>query len=100
MYRVQSPRMVHTTSAPETRLAPGSYLVRCDGTDTSAAYLAAVEHYRSSGGEPYNARSAEQIAEFYAGLDVVEPGIGPIQRWRVSDDAPDLAEVGGIGRKP
>ena len=25
----------------------GSYLVHCDGTDSSPAYLAAVEHYRN-----------------------------------------------------
>ena len=80
------------------RLAPGSYLVQCDGTDTSAAYLAAVEQYRDRGGVPYTARSPEEIAGFYTGLDVVEPGIGPIQRWRATGTGPDLAEVGGVAR--
>jgi O-methyltransferase involved in polyketide biosynthesis len=81
-------------------LAPGSYLVQCDGTDTSDAYLAAIERYRDSGGDPYNARSPEQIAGFYAGLEPVEPGIGPIPQWRPENNetASDVAEVGGVAR--
>jgi O-methyltransferase involved in polyketide biosynthesis len=87
-------------------LPGGSFLVQCDGTDSSAAYLAAVEQYRDSGGDPYRARRPEQIAAFYDGLELVQP-VGPVQRWRPDDDpaeprgpVPDLAEVGGVGRKP
>ena len=84
-------------------LSPGSYLVQCDGTDTSAAYLEAVERYRESGGTPYNARSSEQIAGFYEGLELVEPGVGPIPHWRAEcaqdGDPSDVAEFGGVGRK-
>jgi O-methyltransferase involved in polyketide biosynthesis len=87
------------------RLPSGSFLVQCDGTDSSPAYLAAVEQYRDSGGLPYRARRPEQIAGFFEGLEPVAP-VGPVQRWRPDDDpaepsgpVPDLAEVGGVARK-
>ncbi len=87
------------------RLAPGSYLVQSDGTDTNPAYTAAIEGYAESGGVPYNLRSPEQIAGFYEGLDVLEPGVVAIPRWRpdpnpFGDGAPiDVDEYGGVGRK-
>ena len=84
-------------------LPSGSYLVECDGADTSEAYIRALEHYRDSGGVPYNVRSHEQIASFFIGLDVVEPGVVPIPQWH-PDPSPfagpaDVAELGGVGRK-
>ncbi|HEV7625664.1 MAG TPA: SAM-dependent methyltransferase, partial [Streptomyces sp.] len=48
-------------------LPPGSFLVESDGTDSSDAYLAAIEQYRDSGGVPYNVRTHEQIAGYYEG---------------------------------
>ena len=32
-------------------LPAGSYLVQCDGTDSSEAYIAAIEQYRDEGGD-------------------------------------------------
>ena len=85
------------------RLPPGSFLVESDGADSSEEYLAAVEQYADSGGVPYNARSYEQIAGYYEGLEVLEPGIVDITQWRpeetVFGQAADVAEIGGAGRK-
>ncbi|MCO1655739.1 SAM-dependent methyltransferase [Pseudonocardia humida] len=85
------------------RLPSGSFLVESDGTDSSEEYLAAVEQYADSGGVPYNARSYEQIAGFYEGLEVLEPGVVDITQWRPAETVfgrkLDVAEVGGIGRK-
>jgi SAM-dependent methyltransferase len=85
-------------------LPAGSYLVESDGTDASPAYLAAIERYRDSGGVPYNARTHEQIAAFYAGLELVEPGVVPIHLWRPDptwgETPVDVSESGGVGRKP
>jgi hypothetical protein len=86
-----------------SRLAPGSYLVECDGTDTSAAYIEAIKRYRIGGGAPYTVRSREQIAAFFEGLELVEPGLVPIPQWR-PDPTPngvprDVDEFGGVGRK-
>ena len=85
-------------------LPTGSFLVETDGTDSSPEYLAAIEMYRDSGGVPYNARTHEEIAGYYTGLDVVDPGVVPIHLWRpepnVFGEAPDVSESGGVGRKP
>ena len=84
-------------------LPSGSYLVQCDGADTNEAYTAALEQYRDEGGVPYNVRSGEQIAGFYDGLDVIEPGVVPIPQWRPEPSRfsgpADVDEIGGVGRK-
>jgi hypothetical protein len=86
------------------RLPPGSFLVQSDGTDSSEAYNAAIEQYRDSGGVPYNVRTHAQIAGFYEGLELVEPGVVNIPEWRPEETVfggsqVDIAEVGGVGRK-
>ena len=85
-------------------LPAGSYLVQSDGIDTSDAYVAALEQYRDEGGVPYNVRTAAEIAGFYEGLELVEPGVVPIPQWRPEASrfpgAPsDVDEMGGVGRK-
>ena len=84
-------------------LPPGSFLVQCDGDDTSPEYIAAIEQYRDEGGVPYNVRSHEQIAGFFDGLELVEPGVVPIPEWRVEPSRfsgpTNVAERGGVGRK-
>jgi hypothetical protein len=84
-------------------LPTGSYLVQCDGTDTDLDYVAALEQYRDSGGVPYNVRAREEIASFYDGLEVVEPGVVQITRWRAEPnafgEAADVSELGGVARK-
>jgi S-adenosyl methyltransferase len=84
-------------------LPPGSYLVESDGTDGNAAYNEAVEQYKDKGAAPYISRSHEQIAGFYEGLDLVEPGVVPIPLWRpeptVFGGQLEVDESGGVGRK-
>ncbi len=86
---------------------PGSYLVLSDGTDVihGPAGEAAQQDYNDSGAVPYCLRSPEQIARFFDGLELVEPGLVSCPRWR-----PDLSPFGGeppevdafcaVGRKP
>jgi hypothetical protein len=87
-------------------LPPGSYLTICDGTnDLSEAGVEAQRRYNESGAVPYRLRSAQQIADFFEGLELVEPGVVSCPRWR-----PDPADAGtpptemdqfaGVGRKP
>jgi O-methyltransferase involved in polyketide biosynthesis len=88
-------------------LPPGSYLALNDGTDViSKAFAEAQQRYNESGAIPYQLRSPEQIAGFFDGLELVQPGVVSVPRWR-----PDLAKAdggppaevdafGGIGRKP
>ncbi len=48
-------------------------------------------------------RSREQVTRFFGGLDLIEPGVVPIQQWRPDSDAEAAARAGmwgGVGRKP
>jgi hypothetical protein len=84
---------------------PGSYLLVRDNTDSGDAVREAADKYAESGANPYHLRTVAQLGEFFTGLEMVEPGLVPVERWR-----PDLAEVGtvaehtgdhgGLGRKP
>jgi O-methyltransferase involved in polyketide biosynthesis len=86
-------------------LPSGSYLVLCDGTDTSQAGVQAQGDYDQSGAVPYRLRSPEQIAGFFEGLELVEPGVVSLPRWRpdpARGDGPprEVDASGGVGRKP
>ena len=85
------------------RLPPGSYLMLQDGTTVSQANADALEDYNESGAIPYNLRTPEEIARYFDGLDVVEPGVIPIQQWRseaaAAEPLADVNTFGGIGRK-
>jgi hypothetical protein len=86
-------------------LASGSYLALCDGTNTSQAGIQAQDDYDQSGAIPYRLRSPEQVAGLFAGLELVEPGVVPVPRWRpdpTKGDGPprEIDAVGGVGRKP
>ncbi len=84
-------------------LPSGGYIAVRDGTDTSEAYLAAMEHYNASGAVPYRLRSPEQIAGYLDGLDVVEPGVVSCPLWRPEvpplEPPAEVALYGGVGRK-
>jgi hypothetical protein len=104
--------MGHITDDQEARsvvrrllagLPPGSQLALCDGTDTDPAGVEAQERYNQSGAVPYRLRSPDQIAGFFEGLELVEPGVMSCPRWRPDPAEGPPAEVaahGGVGRKP
>jgi len=56
------------------------------------------------GGTRVAPRSHQQIARFFDGLEMVQPGLVQLHRWRPGPGAPgdgrDLAAYGGVGRKP
>lgn len=85
-------------------IAPGSYLVIADSIETGEAHIEAAEGYATTGAVPYHLRRREQIAHFFDGLDLVEPGLVAVTRWRPDpspfDESPDLPTVGAVGRKP
>jgi hypothetical protein len=86
----------------------GSYLALNDGTDIidKAAVEEAQGAYNQSGAIPYHPRSPEQIAGFFEGLELMEPGVVSCPRWRpdpaeAGDGLPaELDAFGGVGRKP
>jgi hypothetical protein len=81
----------------------GSYLVVNDGTSTSEKITEAAR-VSNEGGNRYNLRSPEQIARFFDGLEMVEPGLVSPPLWRPepSPSGPPVPLDGlcGIGRKP
>ena len=89
-------------------VSPGSYLVLSDGTTVvhAGAGQAAQDDYNESGAEPYCLRSPAQLARFFTGLHLVEPGLVSVSRWRpeiTSLGGTPPAEVdafGGVGQKP
>lgn len=85
-------------------LPSGSYLVLADGTDTSDTMARAIEAYNARSASSYHLRSPARIAEFFHGLDMVEPGVVRTSEWRPdpgrgTDPRPSHA-VSGVGRKP
>jgi hypothetical protein len=87
-------------------LPSGSYLALCDGTNViSKAVAEAQQRYNESGAVPYHLRSPDQIAGFFDGLQLVDPGVVSCPRWRpdpadVSGGLPaEVDQFGGVGRK-
>ncbi len=64
--------------------------------------MAAQEEYNRSGAVPYRLRSPAQVAGFIDGLELVEPGVVSVPRWRTDGDGlpPQTDAYGGVGRKP
>jgi len=86
----------------------GSYLIASHSTNVIYGEVSdeAVGRWNKFGKPPVILRSPEQIAQFFAGLEVLDPGVVSTPRWR-----PDIAEIGGatvrdvdqfcaVGRKP
>jgi len=81
----------------------GSYLALSDGTDTSPEVVESHRQYNESGAIPYHLRSPKLIAQFFDGLELVEPGVVPFTQWRPDPAAGPPATVDGycgVGRKP
>nr|WP_296077094.1 SAM-dependent methyltransferase [uncultured Actinoplanes sp.] len=78
----------------------GSYLAINDSVIT-AKTAEAIEAARQAGGD-YNLRTVEKITAFFAGLDVVEPGVvsTPLWRPRPGDEPKELDVYCGLARKP
>lgn len=86
-------------------LPSGSHLALSDGTDTNPVLNKAIDAYNSASSGAYHLRSPERIAEFFDGLELLEPGVVTTSHWHPDEDAPedDGAQVDaicGIGRKP
>jgi hypothetical protein len=70
----------------------GSYLMIADGTDISARGVASTRQAQQMGLH-YRLRSPQQLARCFRGLDMLEPGLGPVNHWR-----PDPADIDGDGK--
>jgi hypothetical protein len=87
-------------------LPPGSYLALYDGTDTDPAYVEAQQRHNSGKGgtfTPYTPRDPELIAGYFAGLELLEPGVVTVSHWRPEpspwETPREVACFGGVARK-
>jgi hypothetical protein len=78
----------------------GSYLAIYDGADITPANVEAARIWNESAAQPYYLRSPARLAQFFDGLELVEPGVVPVTRWRPEDDAPEIDQFCAVGRKP
>ena len=86
-------------------LGPGSYLVLSHVTGdirSQSAANAAVHYKKVTSGATLRGR--DEIHRFFAGLDLIDPGLVQVPHWRPGGPEPaDAGKVwilGGVGRKP
>jgi hypothetical protein len=91
-------------------LAPGSYLAMTHltraGGRTGALQQETSRVYNSTVAESLAIRDRDQIAAFFAGLELAEPGLVPLPDWRPEDpdyvpddeDAPRNVGLGAVGK--
>ncbi|MFB9238620.1 SAM-dependent methyltransferase [Plantactinospora siamensis] len=91
-------------------LPSGSYLAISNvTTDFMPPEVAEQARLAGAGGGPHGVlafRSREEFGRFFAGLDLVEPGVCPVARWRPEGEPEsrpadaDAAVYGAVARKP
>jgi hypothetical protein len=85
-------------------LPSGGYLAIYDSADVDLGLNDALHKYNESGAVPYRVRRPDQIVRFFDGLELVDPGVVPIGRWRpdhgLSGQPESPTNLGGVARKP
>lgn len=87
-------------------LPSGSYLVFCDSTEAihPEQQRAMIKQWNEASDNPRVNRSPEELARFFEGLELLDPGLVSVSRWRSELTGSELpAEVdsfGGVARKP
>jgi len=83
----------------------GSYLVLAHpASDIHARQVGtATDRLNPLMSEPVTLRTRDEVARFLEGLDLVEPGLVQLHRWRPGPEGPvpdhDIANYGAVGRK-
>jgi hypothetical protein len=82
---------------------PGSYLTISDTTtdiDTERVTDGTARLNSRLGPAQSTLRSREQIARYFDGLELIEPGIVPMPQWRTVPNPLVIPAYAGVGRKP
>ncbi len=70
----------------------------------AAAPASRVQRYNKQVAAPVAARTHAEVCQFFAGLDLLEPGVVQVHQWRAGagdlGNGRDLAIYAGVGRKP
>jgi hypothetical protein len=63
-----------------------------------------VRQWNESGENPRVNRTPERLERFFDGLELLEPGVVSVTRWRPNPgetgEIPEVDDFGGVGRKP
>jgi hypothetical protein len=83
----------------------GSYLALSQvASDIQAEQMAeAAKRYNRLARETQRHRNRTEVARFFGGLELVEPGLVPVQQWRPASELEARARSamwGGVARKP
>ncbi|GAA2079976.1 SAM-dependent methyltransferase [Streptomyces albiaxialis] len=87
-------------------LAPGSFLVLCDDTEVvdPAAMREMIRQWNEAGDNPRVNRSPAELARFFDGLEMLDPGLVSVSRWRPEPspfgEPPLIDDFGAVARKP
>jgi hypothetical protein len=93
------------TSQLMDALPTGSYLAIADGVATSEFLNRVQQRYNEDAATAYHLRRPDQLASFFDGLDLVEPGVVPCPMWKpdVQDGSTAAADQAaaycGVARK-
>ncbi|MER5754098.1 SAM-dependent methyltransferase [Streptomyces sp. NPDC002088] len=86
-------------------LPAGSHLVFCDSTEMfhTAEMRAMVERWNEASDNPRINRTPDQLARFFDGFELLEPGLVPVAEWRSGpagpDERRDVDSFGGVALK-
>nr|WP_221379095.1 SAM-dependent methyltransferase [Actinoplanes polyasparticus] len=78
----------------------GSHLALCDGTDLTPEVVEAARIWNESAAQPYHLRSPARLTQLFPGLELVDPGLVSVTRWRPDTEVREIDQYGGVGRKP
>jgi hypothetical protein len=78
----------------------GSYFSMCDSTDGTPEVVEAARIWNESAALPYHLRSADRMRSFFDGLELVDPGLVSVTRWRPDTETHEIDQFGAVGRKP
>jgi hypothetical protein len=78
----------------------GSYFAMCDSTDRTPEVVEAARIWNQSANPQYHLRSEARLAQFFDGLEFVEPGLVTVTRWRPEIELHEIDPYGAVGRKP
>jgi S-adenosyl methyltransferase len=84
-------------------LSPGSYLAIMQPAEDNGLH-AVQRRWNELAAQPVWLRDRAEVASWFTGLSVVEPGIVEVHEWRPDEDDPvypgGMPLYGAVGRKP
>ena len=91
-------------AAEQFRAAIAELGQRRDPNQLHGPFQLGGEQLQSPGHTPLTARSHAEVTGFFAGLDLIDPGVVQLHRWRAGTGNPgtirNLPNYGALARKP